>query len=138
MKCVSLGSFTLNFPVVADIPLGTELCQVHELVCGYGEVEYLTEFYRLHGQRRPDVGSCQGVPQRMGAVVGPDTPIVVGVALGVFAVLVVQEGDDFVQHRLGYRKAGAEHGPGELEGEIGTDASFSTKFSRLAPAPELG
>src|SRR4051794_1160924 len=56
----------------------------------------------------------------MGAVVGPDTPIVVGFALRVFAVLVVQESDHLFQHRLGHRNARAKHRPGELEGEVGT------------------
>jgi hypothetical protein len=58
----------------------------------------------------------------MRAVVRPDTPVVVGFSLGVFAVLVIQEGNDFLQHRLGHRKARAEHRPGELEGEVRADA----------------
>src|SRR3954451_2499801 len=57
----------------------------------------------------------------MGTVVGPNTPIVVGFSLGVFPVLVVQEGDDLVEHWLCHGKAHAKHRPGELEGEVGTN-----------------
>ena len=37
MERVSSGSVLLNFPIVADVPLGAELRQIHELVCGYGK-----------------------------------------------------------------------------------------------------
>src|SRR5690349_17273032 len=71
----------------------------------------------------------------MGTVVGPDTPIVVGCSLGVFAVLVVQEGDDLVQHWLGHRKARAKHRPGELEGEVGADTLVRNEIFEARARP---
>ena len=56
----------------------------------------------------------------MRTIVRPHAPII-AFSFGVFAVLVVQEGNYLVQHRLGYRQAGAEHRAGELEGEVGAD-----------------
>src|SRR5271166_6934443 len=58
----------------------------------------------------------------MGAVVSPDAPIIVGVSLGVFAVLVVQERDDLLQHWLGHRKARAKDRARELKREVRADA----------------
>ena len=41
MERVALGSFFLYLLEVPDIPLGTKLGQIHELVCGHREVEKL-------------------------------------------------------------------------------------------------
>src|SRR5271169_1297003 len=71
----------------------------------------------------------------MGTVVGPDTPIVGGFSLGVFAVLVVQEGDDLFQHRLGHRKARAKHRPGELEGEVCADTLVHNEILEARSRP---
>src|SRR5262245_4467491 len=73
----------------------------------------------------------------MRAVVGPDAPIVVGFTFGVFAVFVVEEGDDLAQHRLGHWKARAKDGASELQREIGADGligneSFGAR-SRSSP-----
>ena len=38
---------------------------------------------------RHTVGGSQGIPQGMDAVIRPHTPIVVGITLGVLAVLVI-------------------------------------------------
>src|SRR5580693_10103161 len=64
----------------------------------------------------------------MNTVVCPDTPIVVGVALGVFAVLVVQESDDFVQHASSHRNAGTENRARKLQREVGADALVCDKI----------
>src|SRR5215469_6539757 len=64
----------------------------------------------------------------MGAVVGPNAPIVVGLAFGIFAVLVVQKRDDLVQHRPGNGKARAEHRPGKLQCEVGAYALIYDKI----------
>src|SRR5258708_21465100 len=64
----------------------------------------------------------------MSAVVGPDAPIVVGFSFGVFAVFVVEESDDLVQHRLGHWKARAKDGAGELQREVGTDGLIDYKI----------
>jgi len=45
----------------------------------------------------------------MSAVVGPDIPIVIGLSLEVFPVLVVQEANYFVQHRRRDGKACTKH-----------------------------
>ena len=58
----------------------------------------------------------------MGAVVGPHAPIVVGLALGIFAVLVVEESDHLIHHRYGDRQPRAKDRPRELQREIGADA----------------
>src|ERR1700756_4944104 len=64
----------------------------------------------------------------MRAIVGPDTPIVVGIALGVFAVFVVQEGDDLVYHCLGHRKTGAENRPRKSQCEVCADGLVSDEI----------
>src|SRR5215469_10791828 len=64
----------------------------------------------------------------MGAVVGPDTPIVVGLALGVFAVFVIQEDDNFVHHWRGHGKSGTEDRPRKLQCEICADALVSDEI----------
>src|SRR5271157_5928930 len=122
MESISLRSVALDFPVVRYIPLGTERGQVRELVRRHGKIEYLPELDSPHRQRRPDVRGCQGVPQGMGAVVRPDTPVVVGFALDVFAVFVVQEGDYLFQHWLGHGKARAKDRARKLERLVGADA----------------
>jgi len=58
----------------------------------------------------------------MGAVVGPDAPIVVSLSLGILAVLVVQEGDHLLQHRLSDRKARAKNRSREAECEVRADS----------------
>src|ERR1700746_117436 len=64
----------------------------------------------------------------MRAVVGPDAPIVVRCPFGVFAVFVVEESDDLMQHRLGHWKARAKDGAGELQREVGTDGLIGNKI----------
>src|SRR5215471_20914845 len=96
--------------------------------CGYREIEYLPEFYCLHRQRRPDVSGRQRVAQGMRAVVGPDTPIVIGVALGVLAVFVVKEGDNLVHYGPGHRKTGTENRPRKLQGEVCADTLVSDEI----------
>src|SRR5262245_60735956 len=64
----------------------------------------------------------------MGAVVGPDTPIVVGLTLSVFAVFVIQEGDDFVHHWRGHGKSGTEDRPRKLKCEVCADALVSDEI----------
>jgi hypothetical protein len=66
---------------------------------------------------------------------GPDAPIVIGVTLGIFAVLVVQESDYFVHHAFGDRNAGAKKTDRANRSARSVPMpSIATKFSRLAPA----
>jgi hypothetical protein len=64
----------------------------------------------------------------MGAVVGPHAPIVVSVTLGVFAILIVQEGNNFAQHWRGNRKARAEYRSRKLQREIGANTLIRNKI----------
>src|SRR5215469_677929 len=121
MNRISLGPVSLYFPVVFNITLGADLRQADEFVCWNRQVQYLAEFYGPHRQGRPYVGGRQSVAQRMSAVVCPDIPIVVRFSLGVLSILVVQESNYFVQHRLGNGNARAKHGSRELQGKISAD-----------------
>src|SRR5262245_2126737 len=58
----------------------------------------------------------------MDTIVCPHAPIVIGLSLRVLAVFVVQEGDDLVQHRLGYRKPRAKRRACKVECEVGTNS----------------
>src|ERR1700751_3648700 len=71
----------------------------------------------------------------MRTVVRPDAPIIVGFSLRVFAVLIVQEGDNLVQHGLGHRKPCAEFGPSELKGEVGADALVHNEILETRSRP---
>src|SRR5215472_4257853 len=64
----------------------------------------------------------------MGAIVGPDTPIIVGLTLSVFAVFVIQKGDDLVHHPCSHWKSGAENRPRELQCEVCADALVSDEI----------
>src|SRR6516225_11918621 len=64
----------------------------------------------------------------MGAIVGPDTPIVVGLALGVFSVFVIQERDDLVHHLRSHWKSGTEDRSRELKCEVCADALVSDEI----------
>src|SRR5215471_8116299 len=64
----------------------------------------------------------------MGAIVGPDTPIVVGLALGVFAVFIIEKRDDLVHHLRSHRKPGTEDRPRKLKCEVCADALVSDEI----------
>src|SRR6516225_7388254 len=72
----------------------------------------------------------------MGTVVGPNTPIVVGLPFEILLIFVVQERDDLVQHRLGNGSACAKHRSRELECEIGADALGRDKIREIWVSPD--
>ena len=55
---VSFGPIALDLTVVADVPRGAQHCEVNELVCRRGRIEYLSELYCLRRQRRPNIRGC--------------------------------------------------------------------------------
>src|SRR6185503_13680456 len=74
----------------------------------------------------------------MSAVVGPDIPIVVGLSLGVLAVLVVQKSDDLVQHWLGNGNARAKHRSRKLQGKVGADALLRNEILDACSSADAG
>jgi hypothetical protein len=128
---VSPRPVSQNIAIILDIALGHQFGEIDEFVCGDREVEDLPYLYRAHRQRRPDVSGGQCVAHCVGTIVGPGTPVVVGFALGVFAILVVQEGDDRVQHRCGNRQPRAKERSGELQRQIGADTCPLQKVPKI-------
>src|SRR5271165_3977093 len=120
-----------DIAIILEIAPGHQFGQIHEFVRGHSKVEYLPDFCRTHRQRRTDVGGGQCIAHCVGAVVGPRTPVVIGFALGIFAVLVVQEGDDRVQHRRGYGQSRAKDRSSELQRQIGADTCSLQKVSQI-------
>src|SRR5262249_38953445 len=60
----------------------------------------------------------------MDTIVCPDTPVVISFSLGVFAILVIEEGYNFLQHWFGYRESRAKGRPCKIKREVGPDAVF--------------
>jgi hypothetical protein len=56
MQRVSPGPVVLDFSIVLNVALCPQHGEIYELVCGHGKIEELTQLYRPHRQRRPDVG----------------------------------------------------------------------------------
>src|SRR5271157_1695515 len=128
---ISPRPISQNIAIILDIALGHQFGQIDKFVRGYSEVEYLPNLCRAHRQWRPDVGGGQCIAHCVGAVVGPGAPVVVGFALGIFAVLVVQEGDNRVQHLRGYGQSRAKDRSSELQGQIGADTCCLQKVAKI-------
>src|SRR5271163_2010031 len=69
----------------------------------------------------------------MDAIVRPHTPIVVGIPLGVLAVLVVEENDHLFKHFLCDRKARTKSRARELESEVGADTMIGNEILKVRP-----
>src|SRR6516225_7579971 len=131
VKRVSTGPVSQDIAIILEIASGHQFGEIDELVCRNGKVEHLPDLCRTHRQWRPDVGGGQRIAHRVTTLVGPGAPVVVGFALDVLPVLVVQELNYRVQHGLGDGKPRAKNRSGELQREVGADAGSLQKDAKI-------
>src|SRR5262249_19190820 len=104
------GKVDMTFPYSVTQPLLNDVKgRMPHALCETSSLGLDRSLSRTHRPRGPDIGGGQGVSQGMGGVVGPQAAIVGRGTFGVFSILIIQEVNDFVEHRLGDGKARTEY-----------------------------